>query len=201
MKDKKKEDIRKNVNVVGKTTISLLLVAISIVFIFSNKSNKSTNLKDNEITLETFEKLSPLDFVIMDMGIIEQDEKLERFVQENKGTFGLHVYKDEESEDTYAFISGEEGMEPLAFMLYGVAQQNNEVVIGYNFVEASQDFQDEIPTMLLKLEVEDEIKTSGYMVYDETQKDYQDILDKYHESHSDDKNNDETLEEEITKEE
>lgn len=141
--------------------------------------NDDSSYPHKQIELQQFEEMNQLDVVVVDQGILSHNEGLRNFVNEYEGTLGLHIYHDEENNERFALISGEEGMEPLTIMLYGIVDSGrNNVVVGYNFVEASPQFQDEVPTMLVRIDGE-EAEVSGRIVLNDDYEHYEDILERY----------------------
>lgn len=142
--------------------------------------NDDSSYPHKQIELQQFEEMNQLDVVVVDQGILSHNEGLRNFVNEYEGTLGLHIYHDEENNERFALISGEEGMEPLTIMLYGIVDSGrNNVVVGYNFVEASPQFQDEVPTMLVRIDGEEEAEVSGRIVLNDDYEHYEDILERY----------------------
>lgn len=158
-----------------------IIVILGLGFLFGSYLKPglgNDTLKD--ITLEEFSELPQKDIIIVDQGILKHDEKLNIFVEEHKGSLGVHTYTNEENKETYALISGEDGMEPLTIMLYGLVEdKGNHIVIGYNFVESSPQFQDDIPIMLVKIESDVPVTVSGRMVINEEYESYQDVINRY----------------------
>lgn len=138
-------------------------------------------LRSSEVTLETFESLPEHDVVVVDRSIAEYDDDMAAFIDEHAGTEGLHVYRNDDDE-TYALVSGKEGMEPLTLMLYGVVDGGEDsFVIGYNYVEASPLFRHEFPMMLLRIDAGADAEISGRIVQNDAYEPYQDILARYEE--------------------
>lgn len=138
-------------------------------------------LRSPEFTLETFQTLPERDVVVVDRSIADYDEELAEFIDGHTGVEGLHVYRNDEGE-TYALVSGREGMEPLTLMLYGVVEgQDDSFVIGYNYVEASPLFRHELPLMLLRIDADADAEISGRIVQNDEYKPYHDILARYEE--------------------
>lgn len=154
-------------------------MALGLFVGMSNGLSNEVNTKD-DIQVEEFSEMKQMDVIIVDQGIVSQDEGIAKFVKEYSGQLGVHIYENEDTGEKYALISGEEGMEPLTVMLYGVVErEDNHLVIGYNFVESSPQFQIEIPTMLVKVEAEEGVEISGRMVVDEEYESYEDVLKRY----------------------
>lgn len=185
-KEDKPEEVLKT-SKMNKNKVELIIYAVGFIvvlglgFLFGSylKSGLGNDtLKD--ITLEEFSELPQKDIIVVDQGILKHDEKLNIFVEEHKGSLGVHTYTNEENKETYALISGEDGMEPLTIMLYGLVEdKGNHIVIGYNFVESSPQFQDDIPIMLVKIESDVPVTVSGRMVINEEYESYQDVISRY----------------------
>lgn len=168
----------KRIVLIAASAIALLAGGIAISQNPEVLMNKDGD--GQEMVLEDFEELSQLDVVVVDQGITKQNEELDKFIKMNTGKLGLHLYTDDETNECFGFISGEEGMEPLTVMLYGVVNSgDNKITIGYNFVEASPQFQEDIPTMLIRIDTDKETSVDGRLIMDEEYEHYNDILERY----------------------
>lgn len=122
-------------------------------------------MTSHEVTIEDFQTFPEKDVVVVDPGVVEHDAGLAEFIDTYSGQEGLHVYENSDTNEHFVYITGEEGMEPLAMMLYGIVEASeDEIVVGYNYVEASPRFQHSVPSILLNIDADTETSISGRLV-------------------------------------
>lgn len=139
-------------------------------------------MTSDEVTLEDFQTFPEKDVVVVDQGVVEHDAGLADFIDAHSGQEGLHVYDNPETNERYAYITGEEGMEPLALMLYGIVEASeDEIVVGYNYVEASPRFQHSVPSILLNIDADTETSISGRLVVNDEFEHPDAILERFEE--------------------
>lgn len=173
-KDKKK--------MIGWGIAAVLALGGFIGVMVHNSGNQGAVGNREEITLEEFQEVQPQherDVVVVDRAIRNHNEELDAFISEHENEEGVHVFRENE-EEVYVFVQAPEGTEPLTYMLYGILENTeDELVVGYNLVEASEAFRHEVPDMLLRVEAEEGVNVRGVLVDNPDYESPEEILQRY----------------------
>lgn len=147
--------------VIGAVGALALLVVLLINVIAPPASGQN-------VSTEVFHAFPQQEVAIADIGTPTYSDGLKAFLKEKEGVLGVHTYDEKEEGQTYIYLSGKKGMEPLTILLHGLVQEDAHTLsVGYSFIEASAPFQDDIPSLLLVVDTTEGMRIVGTHLTDE----------------------------------
>lgn len=154
---KKNEDTKDS----KKNRISLIsrvagIVVILLVGTLYMKNADSTSYKDENVQIWTEERLSKehkMEYAVLDISVIEEDESLNKWYEKNVKKVGLSTMNHDGF--TYFMVSGGLKKTPgFAIQLFDVKEGKHEVYVGYNVLspeETQTKNENKLPHMIIRI--------------------------------------------------
>lgn len=158
IKEDKVIEVVKDTKKKGSSLISRIIVVLLIVIggaIYINHA-ESTSYNDEDVQIWTEERLSKedsLEYAILDVSVVEEDEVLNKWYKQNVKKEGLSAMNHKGF--TYFMVSGGTKTIPgFAIQLFDIKEGKREVYVGYNILspeETQTKNENKLPHMIVRI--------------------------------------------------